>query len=134
MEYGQFSGRHGVFAKPYIWASHLLTGDHTHYWHQQHSLPFTEVLGFVACRVTSKSLGIGVAERAWKSCKRIKSGQRANIGGDRTKKHTMLHGSACVDMARSRLNKDATDGLLWGDEDAAFLRDLGAEDNADGKC
>ena len=33
-------------------------------WHERkYSLPFTSVLGFVACRVASKLLGIGACER-----------------------------------------------------------------------
>ena len=31
-------------------------------WHEKYSLPYTSVLGFVACRVTSKTLGIGPCE------------------------------------------------------------------------
>ena len=34
-------------------------------WHQKYLLPLTKVLGFVACRVISKVLGIGEAERSW---------------------------------------------------------------------
>jgi hypothetical protein len=42
-------------------------------WHQKYSLHHTKVLGFVACRVTSKILGIGAAERAWGDVKTLKS-------------------------------------------------------------
>ena len=41
-------------------------------WHQEYSLPFTKVLVFVACIVTSKVLGIGAAERSWGDVKTIK--------------------------------------------------------------
>ena len=44
-------------------------------WHQKYSLPFTNVLGFVACRVTSKVLGIGAAECSWGDVNTIKSGK-----------------------------------------------------------
>ena len=36
---------------------------------------FTKVLGFVACRVTSKVLGIGAAESSWGDVKTIKYGK-----------------------------------------------------------
>ena len=39
------------------------------------SLPFTKVLGFVVCRVTSNFLGIGASERSWGDVKTIKSGK-----------------------------------------------------------
>ena len=41
----------------------------------KYSLPFTKVLGFVACRVTSKVLGIGAADRSWGDVKTIKFGK-----------------------------------------------------------
>ena len=36
----------------------------SHIWHEKYSLPYTKVLGYVGCRVTSKVCGIGAAERA----------------------------------------------------------------------
>ncbi len=47
-----------------------------------HSLPFTEVLGFVACQYMSKRLGIGSAEQSWSNVKTINNGKKVNIGGD----------------------------------------------------
>ena len=41
-------------------------------WHQKYSLSCTKVLGFAVCRVTSKVLGIGVAERSWGNINTIK--------------------------------------------------------------
>ncbi len=34
----------------------------SHIWHEKYSLQYTKVLGFVACRVTSKRLDIGLRE------------------------------------------------------------------------
>jgi hypothetical protein len=34
-------------------------------WHEKYSLPYTNVLGFVGCRVTSKLCEIGPAKRSW---------------------------------------------------------------------
>ncbi len=50
-------------------------------WPQLYSLPYTSVLGFVACHVTSKILRIGSAERSWADVKQIKDGKRSNLGG-----------------------------------------------------
>ncbi len=85
-----------------------------------HSLPFTEVLGFVACRTTSKRLGIGSAERSWSDVKTIKNGKRANIGGDTLEKRAILYTSAKLEEAQilrnsSKLNDPDYD--VFGDDD-----------------
>ena len=41
----------------FIWDSKDISDGNSHLWHQIYSLPSTKVLGFVACRVTSKILG-----------------------------------------------------------------------------
>ena len=38
----------------FIWNSKEITYGNSHIWHHKYSLPSTKVLGFVACRVTSK--------------------------------------------------------------------------------
>ena len=40
---------------------------------------FTTYLGPLGCRVTSKGMGIGKAERHWKANKKIRGGQRAKL-------------------------------------------------------
>ena len=54
------------------------------------------VLGFVACRVTSKGLGIGAAERSWGHVKTIKSGKISAIRNDVSEKHSIVYTSACI--------------------------------------
>ena len=51
-------------------------------WNQKYPLHCTKVLVFFACRVTSKVLGIGVAERSWGDIKTIISGKRSAINSD----------------------------------------------------
>ena len=54
-------------------------------WHAQYSIEqTTEVLGRLACLVLSKILGIGTAERNWKQVKKVKKGDRAKTGVDKT--------------------------------------------------
>ena len=48
----------------FIWNSTDISDGKSNLWHQKYSLPSTKVLGFVAFRVTSKTLGIGSAERS----------------------------------------------------------------------
>ena len=61
-EYTDFDNKVGSYdADEFIWKSKDISDGNIHLWHQKYSLPFTKVLGFVACRVTSKVLGIGAA-------------------------------------------------------------------------
>ncbi len=51
------------------------------FWHELYSHPFMRVLGYVACRTTSKQLVVGSAEWSWSDLKQIKDGERSNPGG-----------------------------------------------------
>ena len=63
-------------------------------------LPFTRVLGFVACRVTSKVLGIVASERSWCDVKIIKSGKRSTISSDVSEKQSIVYTSFCIESDR----------------------------------
>ena len=72
-EHNDFDKNNGSFdGDEFIWKSKDISDVNSHLWHQKYSLPFAKVLGFVACRVTSKVLGIGAAERSWGDVKIIK--------------------------------------------------------------
>ncbi len=47
-------------------------------WNQLYSLPYTKLLGFVACHTTLKQLRIGASERSWSDVKQIKDRKRSN--------------------------------------------------------
>ena len=68
-------------------------------WHQKYSIPCTKVLSFVACRVTSKVLGIGAEERSWDDVKTIKSEKRSAISSDVTEKQSIVYKYACIESA-----------------------------------
>ena len=68
-------------------------------WHQKYSLPCTKVIVFFACRVTSKVLGTGEAERSWGDVKTIKSGEISDISSDVSEKHSIVYTSACIGSA-----------------------------------
>ena len=72
----------------------------SHLWHEKYSRPYTQVLGHVACIVTSKSLGIGSIERAWKDVKHIKSGYASHIKAEQTEKQSIIYTTARVEEAR----------------------------------
>ena len=65
-EYTEFNNKDGSFdADEFIWKSKDIRDGNSNFWHQKYSLPCTKVLNFVACRVTSKVIGIGAADRSW---------------------------------------------------------------------
>ena len=58
-EYNSFNNNNDPFDRNYlICNSEDITDGNSHLWHYKYSLPSTTVLGSVACRVTSKILGI----------------------------------------------------------------------------
>ena len=82
-EYTAFYNMIGSFdADEFINKIKDIIDGNSHLWHQKYLLSFTKVLGFVACRVTSKVLGIGAAERYLGDVKTIKSGKISSISGD----------------------------------------------------
>ncbi len=119
-EFKHFTYRTG----PYSYRSGRFENDdalsgRSYLWHEMHSLPFTEVLGFVACQTTSKRLGIGSAERAWSDVKTIKNGKRANLGGGSLEKRAILYTTAKLEEAqllRNSIEKDP-DYDVFGDDD-----------------
>ena len=84
----------------FIWNSKDIRDGNSHIWHQKYSLPPTIVLGFLACRVTSKILGIGFTERSWGNVKTIKSGKRSAPGSDISEKQSIVYIYACIEEAR----------------------------------
>ena len=79
------------------------------------------MLGFVACRVCSKVLGIGMAERAWGDLKLIKDGNRAAMGGESTELRSIIYTSAM--LARQQAQQVENDRIgfkannMFGEDD-----------------
>ena len=64
-EYQNFSNKVGDFySRDFIWNNQNLTQGKSYLWHKMFSEKSTKVLGRLACRVTSKIIGIGSAEKA----------------------------------------------------------------------
>ena len=79
-------------------------------------------MGFVACRVRSKILGIGSAEKAWADVKNIKMGKRSHLSAESTEKRSILYTTAKVNDARIKRKlweKVDTEGhnAAFGDND-----------------
>ena len=82
-EYTAFDNKVGSYdADEFIWKSKDISDGNSHLWHQKYSLPFTKVLGFFACRFTSKVLGIGASERSWRDIKTINSREISAYSSD----------------------------------------------------
>ena len=61
-----------------------------HLWHKTYSLVPMNILGKLACIVTSNILGIGTAESHLKQVKKVKSVQRNNTGTLKYKKQAFF--------------------------------------------
>ncbi len=108
---GCYTVCHGRFFTP-----DALAGK-SHIWHETYSLPYTKVLGFVACRVKSKRLGIGSGERAWSEVKQIKDGKRSNLSGESLEKRTILFTSTHLEDACLLHTDKGSHGDMFGDDD-----------------
>ena len=61
-EYTDFYNKNGSFyGEVFIFKSKDIRDGNSHFCNQKYSLPCTKVIGFIACRVTSKVFGIGAA-------------------------------------------------------------------------
>jgi hypothetical protein len=87
-------------------------------WHEKYSLRSTKVLGFVACRVTSKLVGIGAAERCWGGVKQIKTGKRSHLSGESTEKRSIIFANAKV--TQGRMKSDRVQGLDFRGDNVSF--------------
>lgn len=83
------------------------------------TLPYTKILGKLACRVCSKILGIGSAERSWGDVKHNKIGKRTSLSGDAVKKQATIYGASCVEAAdlRRKIVVGSKPYRFWDDED-----------------
>ena len=81
-------------------------------------------MGHIACIATSKRLGIGSAERAWKDVKNIKSGTASHIKAVQTEKQSIIYTTARVEEARvnaAAMKNTSSDRVVaWNDNDTAF--------------
>ena len=130
-EYTYFDNNNGSFdGGEFIQKSKDIIDGNSHLWNQKYSLHCTKLLVFFACKVTSKVLGIGAAERSWGDAKTIKSGKVYAISGDVSQKQSIIYASACIELDRieqyhydKQLN-DNCSSHTWNEEDDAFDNQL----------
>jgi hypothetical protein len=129
-EFEHFQNKTGPYAsRPHIWHPNNadITNGHSHIWHKKNSLPYTTILGKLACRVCSKIVGMGSAERAWGDVKHLKTDKRCSLRIEALKKQSTIFGASCMEAARidrQRKTQENT-GLpykFWDDDD--FLEEF----------
>ena len=100
-EYTKFNHKNDPFdSNEFIWSSKDICDGNSHMWHQEYSLTSTKVLCVVACRVTSKILGMGPADCSWGYVKSIKSVKISVLGSDISEKQSILHTSDFIEESR----------------------------------
>ena len=99
-------------------------------WNKNYHLACTKVIGFVACRVISKIIGIGSSGISWGDVRTIKSGKRSIIRSDVSDKHIIVYISICIESDRngktgyeSNINGCHT-RHIWNDHDEVFDHQL----------
>ena len=124
-EFKAFQNMTEPYHIPSRWGTPDVAQGRSYLWHEKYSLPYTKVLGFVACRVTSKLCGIGPAERSWGGVKHIKDGKRSHLTGASIEKRAILYISSKMQRARIEREKreqvdTAGPKALFGDDDINF--------------
>ena len=132
-EYNDFSNKVGTnYSRDYIWNNQNLSQGKSYLWHKMFSEKYTKVLGRLACRVTSKIIGIGSVERIWGDVKHLKSGKRSHILGKTLEKQATIYGRSCVEVARIKRDLKRKDNihqenLFFDDEDLAEILKIPSE-------
>ena len=113
-ELSKFHNREGPYNNKRIWCdTYALTGQ-SHLWHNEHTVRFNYMsLGFTACRVASKILGIGAAERSWGDVKRIIGDRRLSLASTKIHKQSVIYTSNCIQAKKKELNLDDHTWKEW---------------------
>ena len=122
-EFEQFKNKSGPFDKSYIWSEQnpdLLHGK-SHIWHKKNSYFQTKYFGKFACRVCSKIVGMGSAERNWGDVKYLKSEKRSHLSSEAVEKQATIFGASCMkdaDIERNKVLSSTTERYqFWEDDD-----------------
>jgi hypothetical protein len=129
-EFDDFQTKKGPsYGRAHIWSSAEVQQGNDHLWHKIYSLAFTTVFGIVACRVCSKPLGCGQAERNWGALKHLKGGKRSHLSAEKAERQATIFGASCIERSRSIHAAEERNGMVvdsrWTDADFEF--DLGLE-------
>ena len=122
MQFAHFQNKTGKYANEGRWRLDLVKKGKFHLWNEHYSKPYYPVFGNVACRTTSKILGIGAAERSWGAVKHLKTDKRAHLSSGRVEKQAILYSTARIEEARAKreakehLDVDFDIAANWADD------------------
>lgn len=110
-EFENFQSKLGPYEnREYIFVNHVdIKNGKSYLWHKKESYRYTKNFGQFACRVCSKILGIGSAERSWGDVKTLKNNKRSHLSAERVKKQTTIFGASCIEQAKFQREKDSSD-------------------------
>jgi len=114
-QYQLFRNKLQMYATESWWSSDYAINGESHMWHYTYPSSYYKELSYVACRVTSKLLGIGSCERQWGDVKHTESNKRTSLLSSRLEKQSILYGAHCLEMAK--VKKNPNDDRYWGVED-----------------
>ena len=97
------------------------------------SRPYVFELGYVACIVTSKYLGIGQAERCWGDVKDIKSLKRGALSSTSIEQQAVIYGKSCIERSCAELKSADLSKYM---EEKDFMQQVNEwlENNDDSSC
>jgi hypothetical protein len=118
----KFKKKRDPYNNPLRWNVPNVVQGKSYLWHEKYSSEHCKVLGFVACRATSKRLGIGSAERSWGDVKHLKSGKRSHLSARATEQQAVLYSTARITDARiAQQGMESIDAkgseAMFGDDD-----------------
>jgi hypothetical protein len=99
-KWSDFGNKLDAFSSKRMWNSEPAVQGKSYVFHERYSLKVTTVLGYVACRVTSKVLGIGAAERSWGDVKQLKTDKRSHLSVDAIEQQSIIFEAASMHKAR----------------------------------
>ena len=128
MELADFQHERGPsYARPSIFLSPLIDKGQIYLWHALYSVPFTEVFGRLARRVSSKLISAGGAERNWSALDHVWRKSRNALDVDRAEKQTFVYQHE--QMLQSNMQSISFCNLekQWSLEPEEFDVDIGLE-------
>ena len=97
IEYTELNCKNGIFdCDDFIQSIKYIHEGNSHICHHKYYVLSTNLIGFVACRDTSKMICVGAAERSWGDVKTINNDKRSDISSYASKKQRIGYTSACI--------------------------------------
>ena len=101
--YRKFCNKLAPFDNAIDWNNKHAIKKESHLWHFHVSYPKCRHFAFVACRITSKILGIGSCERSFGDVKIMPQGKRVALGTTNMKMQATLYGAHAIENSKARV-------------------------------